>query len=147
MQLPVTERCNRQQIAPRDKIKQLNTYYANHINCSVGDNNRCGNALLSPWRPPLKSGSQGRGLEPNTDLIRTGKDHRNSKEQETNELNFAYHASSVVSVQLIFQYLPGMHCPLASGLGMNIFSASLLLTQVLVQFEFCNQMADPEGTP
>ena len=39
---------------------------------------------------------------------------------------------------------PGMHCPLACGLGTNIFSASLLLAQVLAQFEFCNQMADPE---
>ena len=37
-----------------------------------------------------------------------------------------------------------MHCPLASSLGTNIFSASLLLAQVLAQFEFCNQMADPE---
>ena len=26
---------------------------------------------------------------------------------------------------------PGMHCPLASSLGMDIFSASLLLAQVL----------------
>jgi len=26
---------------------------------------------------------------------------------------------------------PGMHCPLARGLGMNIFLASLLLAQVL----------------
>ena len=39
---------------------------------------------------------------------------------------------------------PGMHCPLASSLGMNIFLVSLLLAQVLAQFEFCNQMADPE---
>ena len=39
---------------------------------------------------------------------------------------------------------PGMRCPLASGLGMNIFSASLLLAQVLAQFKFCNQMAIPE---
>ena len=39
---------------------------------------------------------------------------------------------------------PGMQCPLASGLGTNIFLASLLLAQVLAQFEFCNQMADPE---
>ena len=38
----------------------------------------------------------------------------------------------------------GMQRPLASGLGTNIFSASLLLVQVLAQFEFCNQMADPE---
>ena len=34
---------------------------------------------------------------------------------------------------------PGMPCPLASSLGMNIFLASLLLAQVLAQFEFCNQ--------
>ena len=36
---------------------------------------------------------------------------------------------------------PGMQCPLASDLGMNIFSASLLLVldQVLAHFEFCNQ--------
>ena len=39
---------------------------------------------------------------------------------------------------------PGMRCPLASGLATNIFLASLLLAQVLAQFEFCNQMADPE---
>ena len=31
-----------------------------------------------------------------------------------------------------------MHCPLASGLGVNIFS-SLLLTQVLAQFEFATK--------
>ena len=39
---------------------------------------------------------------------------------------------------------PGIHRPLASGLGANIFSASLLLAQVLAQFEFCNQMANLE---
>ena len=39
---------------------------------------------------------------------------------------------------------PGMQCPLASGLGTNIFLAPLLLAQVLAQFEFCNQMADLE---
>ena len=39
---------------------------------------------------------------------------------------------------------PGMHCPLASGLKTNVFSASWLLAQVLTQFEFCDQMADPE---
>ena len=37
-----------------------------------------------------------------------------------------------------------MHCPLASSLGTNIFSASLLLAQVIAQFEFCYQMADLE---
>ena len=37
---------------------------------------------------------------------------------------------------------PGMHCPLASDLGTNIFSASLLLAQVLAQLKFCNQTAD-----
>ena len=39
---------------------------------------------------------------------------------------------------------PGMYSPLASGLGTNIFLASLPLAQVLAQFEFCNQMADTE---
>ena len=39
---------------------------------------------------------------------------------------------------------PGKHYSLTSGLGTNIFSASLLLAQVLAQFKFCNQMADPE---
>ena len=39
---------------------------------------------------------------------------------------------------------PGMHCPLASGLGTKMFSVSLLLAQVLAQSEFGNQMADPE---
>ena len=39
---------------------------------------------------------------------------------------------------------PGMHCPLANGLGTNILSASLLLAKVLAQLEFCSQMADPE---
>ena len=38
----------------------------------------------------------------------------------------------------------GMHCPLNSGLGMNIFLTALLLVQGLVQFEFSNQMADLE---
>ena len=41
---------------------------------------------------------------------------------------------------------PGVQCPSASSLGTNIFPASLLLAQVLAQFnfEFCNQVADPE---
>ena len=39
---------------------------------------------------------------------------------------------------------PGMHCPLARGLGTNIFLATLLLSQAFAQFEFCNQMADLE---
>ena len=34
---------------------------------------------------------------------------------------------------------PGMHCPLDSGIGTNIFSASLLLAQVLAQFEFATK--------
>ena len=50
---------------------------------------------------------------------------------------------SVCSAYLL-EPTPGMQCPLASGLGTNIFSSSLLLAQVLAQFEFCNQMADPE---
>ena len=50
---------------------------------------------------------------------------------------------SVCPVYLL-EPTPGMHCPLACGLGMDIFSASLLLAQVLAQFELCNQMADPE---
>ena len=41
---------------------------------------------------------------------------------------------------------PGMQCPSANGPGTNIFLASLLLAQVLAQFEFSNQMADPEVT-
>ena len=32
---------------------------------------------------------------------------------------------------------PGMQRPLASGLGTNIFSASLPLARVLAQFKFC----------
>jgi len=39
---------------------------------------------------------------------------------------------------------PGMHCPLASSLGMKMILVSLLLAQVLAQFEFCDQMADHE---
>ena len=39
---------------------------------------------------------------------------------------------------------PGMHCPLASSLETDIFSASFLLAQVLAQFKFCNQIADLE---
>ena len=44
------------------------------------------------------------------------------------------------------QPTPAMQCPLASSLGTNIFLASLLLAQVLAQFEFGNQMAYPEAT-
>ena len=50
---------------------------------------------------------------------------------------------SVCPVYLL-EPTPGMHCSLASSLGTNIFSASLLLAQALAQFEFCNQMADLE---
>ena len=39
---------------------------------------------------------------------------------------------------------PGMECALASGLGTNIVSASLLLAQVRAQFEFCNPIVDLE---
>ena len=39
---------------------------------------------------------------------------------------------------------PGMHCLLNSSFGTNIFLASSLFAQVLVQLKFCNQMADPE---
>ena len=42
--------------------------------------------------------------------------------------------------------IAGMQCPLASDLGTNIFLASSLFAQVLVQLKFCNQMADPEVT-
>ena len=47
---------------------------------------------------------------------------------------------SICPVYLL-ERIPGMHCPLASGYGMNNFMASLLLAQVLAQidFEFCNQ--------
>ena len=38
----------------------------------------------------------------------------------------------------------GMHYPSASGLGTNIFPASLLLTQVLAQFDFETKMSDTE---
>ena len=58
-------------------------------------------------------------------------------------MNFACHASSVMFVQLL-EPIPGMDCPLASGLGTNIFSAYLLLAQVFAQFKFCNQAADLE---
>ena len=37
---------------------------------------------------------------------------------------------------------PGVHCPFASGLGMNIFAASMPFAQFLAQFKFCNQKAD-----
>ena len=36
----------------------------------------------------------------------------------------------------LLEHTPGMYCPLASGLGINIFSASLLLAQVPAQFIF-----------
>ena len=77
----------------------------------------------------FKHGSQGLGLEPNKDLqgpildfVRTIATVRNTK--------------NLLFVQLIFQE-PLLVCsPLASGLGTNTFSASLLLAQVLAQFEF-----------
>ena len=51
------------------------------------------------------NGSQGLGIEPNKDLIRTNirfsKDHCNSKEHK-NELNLMCHALSIVFVQFIF---------------------------------------------
>ena len=79
-------------------------------------------------------------------FVRTIATVRNIK----NELYFTCHASTVVFVQLIFYTVleptPGMHCPLASGLG-TTFSRhlhSLPLAQVLAQFKFCNQMADPD---
>ena len=50
---------------------------------------------------------------------------------------------SVCPVYLL-ESTPGMHCALASGLGMNIFPASLLLAQVLARFKVGNQMADLE---
>ena len=42
---------------------------------------------------------------------------------------------SVCPVYLL-EPIPGMQYPLASGLETNIFSASLLLVQVLAQFKF-----------
>ena len=52
---------------------------------------------------------------------------------------------SVCPAAYLLEPTSGMQCPLASGLGTNLFSASLLLAQVLAQFEFsCEQMADPE---
>ena len=39
---------------------------------------------------------------------------------------------------------PGVHCPFASGLGMNIFSASMPFAQFLAQFKILNQKADLE---
>ena len=50
---------------------------------------------------------------------------------------------SVCPVYLL-EPTPGMHCPSASSLQMDIFSASLLLAQFLAHFKFCNQMADLE---
>ena len=54
------------------------------------------------------------------------------------------HIERSVCPAYLLEPTPGMHCPLASGLGMSIFLVSLLLAQVLAQFEFCNQMADQE---
>ena len=42
---------------------------------------------------------------------------------------------------------PGMQCPLASGLGTNIFSAPLPLARVLAQFKFYNQMLQTSSQP
>ena len=59
-------------------------------------------------------------------------------EHKKNEPHFTCHTSSTV---YLLEPTAGMQCPLASGLGTNIFSASLVLAQVLAQFEFYNQMA------
>ena len=48
------------------------------------------------------------------------------------------------SVCPVLEPTHGMHYPLASGLGTNIFPASLLLTQVLAQFDFETKMSDTE---
>ena len=75
---------------------------------------------------------------PVLDFIRTIATVRNTK--KCAEFCMPCIKCSVCPVYLL-EPTPGMHCPLASGLGMNIFPASLLLAQVLVQFdfEFCNQ--------
>ena len=39
----------------------------------------------------------------------------------------------------LLERTPGMQCPLASSLGTNIFSASLLLALVLAQFKFATK--------
>ena len=54
------------------------------------------------------------------------------------------HIEHSVCPAYLLEPTSGMQGPLAGSLGMNIFLASLLLAQVLAQFEFCNQMADPE---
>ena len=54
------------------------------------------------------------------------------------------HIERSVYLVYLLEPTPGMQCPLASSLETKKFSASLLLAQVLAQFKFCNQMADPE---
>ena len=54
------------------------------------------------------------------------------------------HTERSVCPAYLLDPTPGMHCPLASSLGTDIFTASSLLAQVLAQFEFCNQIADPD---
>ena len=49
------------------------------------------------------------------------------------------HIEHSVCPAYLLEPTPGMQCCLASSL-----EASLLLAQVLAQFEFGNQMADPE---
>ena len=75
----------------------------------------------------------------------TCKDHRNSKvhTHKVAEFRIPRIERSVCPAYLL-EPTPGMQRPLASGFGTNIFSASLPLAQVLAQFEFCNQMADPK---
>ena len=46
------------------------------------------------------------------------------------------HAMHRVCPACLSEPTPGMHCPLASGLGTNIFSSSLLFAQVLAQFKW-----------
>ena len=52
------------------------------------------------------------------------------------------HTERSVCPAYLLDPTPGMHCPLASSLRTDIFTASSLLAQV--QFEFCNQIADPD---
>ena len=70
-------------------------------------------------------------------FVRTTATVRNTKKWAKFRMPRIEHS---VCLAYLSEPTPGMHCLLASGLGTNIFSASLLLAQVLVQFEFCNQM-------
>ena len=77
--------------------------------------------------------------------MRTCKDHNNKEHtHKLAEFRIPSIERSVPSIErsvcpaYLLEPTPGTHCPLASGVGTNIFSAALLLAQVLTQFEFCN---------